>query len=60
MHHHHVVAADHSAILQGFSQNVVYLMGLSFVVGSLFTILILIVLDVMRRNSETAPKRRKK
>lgn len=32
------------------SQDVVYLMGLSFVLGSLFTVLILIILDFMRRN----------
>ena len=33
------------------SENTIYLMGLSFVLGSLFTILILILLDFMRRNS---------
>jgi hypothetical protein len=32
------------------SQNVIYLMGFSFVLGSLFTILVLIMLDFMRRN----------
>lgn len=32
------------------SENVVYLMGLSFIIGSLFTILILILLDFMRRS----------
>lgn len=33
------------------SENIVYLMGLSFMVGSLFTIFILILLDFMRRNN---------
>ena len=32
-------------------ENVIYLMGLSFVLGSLFTILVLILLDFMRRNA---------
>lgn len=31
------------------NENVVYLMGLSFIVGSLFTIFILVLLDFMRR-----------
>lgn len=34
------------------SENVVYLMGLSFIIGSLFTILILILLDFMRRHQK--------
>jgi hypothetical protein len=33
------------------NQNVVYLMGLSFIIGSLFTIFILVLLDFMRRDS---------
>ncbi|PZP87297.1 MAG: hypothetical protein DI582_00580 [Azospirillum brasilense] len=36
--------------LQGLGENVIYLMGFSFILGCLFTILILIMLDVMRRN----------
>lgn len=32
------------------NENVVYLMGLSFIVGSLFTIFILVLLDFMRRD----------
>lgn len=36
--------------LQNLGENVVYLMGFSFILGCLFTILILIMLDVMRRN----------
>jgi hypothetical protein len=43
------VAAHH------LGENVIYLMGLSFVLGSLFTILVLLLLDFMRRN---APQRR--
>jgi hypothetical protein len=31
-------------------ENVVYLMGLSFIIGSLFTIFILVLLDFMRRD----------
>lgn len=34
------------------SENIVYLMGLSFLIGSLFTIFVLIVLDFMRRDTE--------
>jgi hypothetical protein len=37
--------------LNHLSENVVYLMGLSFVLGSLFTIFVLVVFDFMRRNS---------
>lgn len=32
------------------SENMIYLMGLSFVLGSFFTILVLILLDFMRRD----------
>lgn len=34
--------------LAELSQNVIYLMGLSFVLGSLFTIFILIMLELLR------------
>lgn len=34
--------------------NTVYLMGLSFILGSLFTIFILILLDFMQRDRATA------
>jgi hypothetical protein len=37
------------AVLE-FSQNTVYLMGASFVLGSLFTLFLLLVLDFVRRN----------
>lgn len=33
-----------------FSQNTIYLMGGSFILGSLFTLFLLLVLDFMRRN----------
>jgi hypothetical protein len=43
------VAAEHGAVI--FSgENIVYLMGSSFVLGSLFTIFILILLDFMKRD----------
>ena len=38
------------------SENTIYLMGFSFILGSLFTILVLILLDFMRRNSDNASK----
>lgn len=37
--------------LLAFGENTVYLMGFSFMLGSLFTILMLILLDFMRRHS---------
>ena len=37
-----------SAVITG--ENIVYLMGLSFILGSLFTIFILILLDYMKRD----------
>ncbi len=45
----------HQVVTQQFlgtlSENVVYLMGLSFLLGSLFTIFVLILFDFMRRNA---------
>lgn len=38
--------------LASLSQNVIYLMGLSFVLGSLFTILVLVMLEFMRRHQK--------
>ena len=43
------IAAQQAANLLG--ENAVYLMGLSFLLGSLFTIFVLILLDFMRRNN---------
>lgn len=37
-------------LLYTLSEATIYLMGGSFIVGSLFTILILLLLDFMRRN----------
>ena len=41
------MALAHSA---QFTENTIYLMGLSFMLGSFFTILVLIRLDFMRRD----------
>ena len=57
-----VVAADTAMqgkmqgfeMLQGLGQDVIYLMGLSFILGSLFTVFVLLVLDFMRRNNADA------
>ena len=35
-----------------FSINTIYLMGTSFILGSLVTIFVLLLLDFMRRNSD--------
>jgi hypothetical protein len=37
-----------SSLVSG--ENIVYLMGLSFIIGSLFTIFVLVILDFMRRD----------
>lgn len=42
----------HHPSLAELSQNVIYLMGISFVLGSLFTILVLVMLEFMRRHSK--------
>ena len=42
---------ERAKVLADLSENVMYLMGFSFVLGSLCTILILIALDVIRRHS---------
>lgn len=42
--------------LQTLGISSVYLMGFSFIIGSLFTILVLILLDFVRRNKEPAAK----
>lgn len=46
-----ILSADPAASLSLIGSNIVYLMGFSFILGSLFTILILILLDVMRRRA---------
>lgn len=45
--HHAPAFAD---IFHGIGANVIYLMGFSFILGSLFTVLILVLLDYLRRN----------
>jgi hypothetical protein len=41
----------HAMVMQpAIAENVVYLMGTSFILGSLFTIFILILLDFMKRD----------
>lgn len=42
--------AENSQALMDITQNTVYLMGASFVLGSLFTLFLLLVLDFIRRN----------
>ena len=44
------VAAERSQAIFEFTQNTVYLMGASFVLGSLFTLFLLLILDFVRRN----------
>ncbi len=45
-------AIDKVQILSDISQQTVYLMGCSFVIGSMFTLFILLVLDWVRRGSD--------
>ena len=47
--------ADHSQALMDITQNTIYLMGASFVLGSLFTLFLLLVLDFIRRNKTDNP-----
>jgi len=44
------VTPDHTQALIDITQNTIYLMGASFVLGSLFTLFLLLVLDFVRRN----------
>ena len=41
---------ENSQVLMDVTQNTIYLMGASFVLGSLFTLFLLLVLDFVRRN----------
>lgn len=43
-------AAEKAQILSDISQQTIYLMGSSFVIGSMFTLFILLVLDWVRRD----------
>jgi hypothetical protein len=44
---------DKALDLVEFSQSTVYMMGISFVLGSLFTIFVLLLLDFMRRDKKS-------
>ncbi len=46
-----VTSSEPAIGLLSGNANVIYLMGLSFILGSLFTIFILILLDFMRRHN---------
>lgn len=41
---------ENAQLLMDITQNTIYLMGASFVLGSLFTLLLLLILDFVRRN----------
>lgn len=43
-------------VLHKLSVNTVYLMGSSFIVGVLFTVFVLLVLDFMRRNADNTER----
>lgn len=45
----HLTTENTDALMQ-ITQNTIYLMGASFVLGSLFTLFLLLVLDFVRRN----------
>jgi hypothetical protein len=49
------MSADNSQALMDITQNTIYLMGASFVLGSLFTLFLLLVLDFIRRNKTDKP-----
>ena len=44
------LSTEHAQVLLEFSQGSVYMMGGSFILGSLFTLFLLLVLDFVRRN----------
>lgn len=46
----HPVSAETAQTLMDVTQNTIYLMGASFVLGSLFTLFLLLILDFVRRN----------
>lgn len=41
---------ENSQAMMDITQNTIYLMGASFVLGSLFTLFLLLVMDFVRRN----------
>ena len=44
------VTTENSAVLASITQNTIMLMGASFILGSLFTLFLLLILDFVRRN----------
>ncbi len=46
--------AETTQMMADFTQNTVYLMGASFILGSLFTLFLLLILDFVRRNKTAA------
>lgn len=50
METHTPTPVEKAQILADITQNTIYLMGASFVLGSLFTLLLLLILDFVRRN----------
>ena len=44
------MTTGNSQALMDITQNTIYLMGASFVLGSLFTLFLLLILDFVRRN----------
>lgn len=44
------MTVEDSQALMEITQNTIYLMGASFVLGSLFTLFLLLILDFVRRN----------
>jgi len=49
----HLTPENTQALLD-VTQNTIYLMGASFILGSLFTLFLLLVLDFVRRNKTEA------
>ena len=46
----HSMSTENAQVLLDITQNTIYLMGASFILGSLFTLFLLLVLDFVRRN----------
>ncbi len=47
------LSLEKTQALMDITQTTIYLMGVSFVLGSLFTLLLLLILDFVRRNKVT-------
>lgn len=46
----HQMTVDQAQALHDIGQHTIYMMGVSFILGSLVTVLMLLVLDFVRRN----------